>query len=212
MLNICATQLIIMKELKNSVPDWAGDGLWEYLLVVNPDAGVNEKVQLEKKYFLDEYKEEIAVKTNPHITIANFLAKEEMEETLIRWIQRVCNSQEAFTTVLNNFSGFPAHTIYVRVQNAQPFNKLAKELKVIEHFIRSNNCPPARFISSPYMTIARWLPQAIYENAIQQYSRRLFQASFEVDQLVLVKRRHPYDKCKDVNVFRLPPKRNNLFN
>ncbi len=46
MLNICATQLIIMKELKNSVPDWAGDGLWEYLLVVSPDAGVNEKVQL----------------------------------------------------------------------------------------------------------------------------------------------------------------------
>ena len=42
------------------------------------------------------YKQKIAVKTKPHITIANFLAKESMEETLIRWIHRICSQHKSF--------------------------------------------------------------------------------------------------------------------
>lgn len=185
---------------------------WEYLLVVHPDAGLNEKIREEKKYFYETYKEEIAVKTQPHITVANFLAKEEMEETLIRWIQRVCNTQTCFTTVLNNFNGFPPHTIYLRVQNPQPFKQLAKALKVIDPFIRSNDCPPAHFIMSPHVTIARGLSEEVYTSAIADYARRSFHADFTVQKLVLLRRRDQFDKCRQVNVFGLPPEPKNLFN
>ena len=40
--------------------------------------------------FYDDYKEKDAIKTQPHITVANFLAKEAMEEYIIRWMQRIC--------------------------------------------------------------------------------------------------------------------------
>ena len=104
-----------------------GEQLDEYLLVVHPNSDVYEKVQVEKQLFYNEFKEKIAIKTRPHITVATFVARESMEETLIRWIQRICNLREQFTVTLNNYSGFPPHTIYLRIQNEKPFQQLAKE-------------------------------------------------------------------------------------
>lgn len=195
-----------------SASNWKAHPMWEYLLLVNPDAPVKEQVNVEKKYFYGEYKEKIAIATNPHVIVANFFAKEEMEDTLIRWIQRVCNNHPRFITTLNNFSGFPPHTIYLRVQNHQPYKELANGLKVINQYVRSNNCPPMHIVTTPHITIARSLSQPIYEEAIKDFSSRLFHASFRVDQLVLVKRRHPYDECKHVNIYPLAFQPNNLFN
>ena len=197
---------------KKMVPGWTEYGTWEYLLMAHPDENVNEQIEAEKKYFFDTYNEEDEVKIKPHITVANFLIKEEMEGTLLRWIQKVCNNQRGFTTVLNNFSGFPPHTIYLRVQDAQPFKQLAKELKVIENFIESNGCPPVKFITTPYLTIARRLPEPVYSKAIKDYAGRLFHASFTVNELLLLKRRNQGEGWKQVNVFRLPPGPKNLFN
>jgi len=57
--------------------------MYEYLLVAHPDENVYLRVAEEKQSFFDIYKEKIAVKTKPHITVACFLAKEVMEETII---------------------------------------------------------------------------------------------------------------------------------
>jgi 2'-5' RNA ligase len=189
-----------------------GNSLWEYLLVVHPDDNVNEKVNVEKNYFYNEYGQKIAIKTKPHITLANFLAKEAMEDTLIRWIQRVCDHHARFETALNNFSGFPPHTIYLRVQNPHPYKTLVQNLKVIESFIQSNGCPPARLISSPHMTIARHLPPEVYEEAIKEYASRSFHETFSVNHLALIKRKSKYEKCIPVNIFPLASPHNNLFN
>jgi 2'-5' RNA ligase len=186
--------------------------LYEYLLVAHPDIAVNEKVMAEKQFFYDEYKEKISVNTKPHITIANFLAKEAMEETLIRWIQRICNQQQCFTVTLNNYSGFPPHTIYLRVQNDIPFKKLAKDLKVVGAYISSCSCPPMKIISKPHVSIARRLPEEIYFKALTQYAHKSFHESFVVSELLLLKRKHQYDACKPINVFGLQPGSNTLFN
>lgn len=189
-----------------------GNSLWEYLLVVHPDKDVNEKVNVEKNYFCNVYGQKVVIKTRPHITLANFLAKEEMEATLIRWIQRVCDYQPKFEAALNNFSGFPPHTIYLRVQNPQPFTSLVKNLKVIEGYIQSNGCPPVTLITLPYMTIARRLPPEVFERAIKEYASRLFYEMLRVDHLVLIKRKHQSDECKTVNIFPLGSLHTNLFN
>ena len=41
--------------------------------------------------------------------------------------------------------------------------------------------------------------------AMPDYSRKDFHDSFRVEELVLLKRTHPYDACKTVNIFRLLP-------
>ena len=189
-----------------------GYDLYEYLLVAHPDTIVNEKVIAEKQLFYNEYKEKVSVKTQPHITIANFLAKESMEETLIRWIQRICSQQQSFTVTLNNFSGFPPHTIYLRVQNDEPFKKLAKDLRVLNTYVSSCSCPPVKIISKPHLSIARRLPEDVYFKALTQYAHKSFHESFVVKELLLLKRKHQYDVCKRLNVFGLLPGANTLFN
>lgn len=189
----------------------SGEYLYEYLLVAHPDTAVYEKIEAEKQSFYNEFKEKVAVKTKPHITLANFLAKESMEETLIRWIQRICNLNERFTVTLNNYSGFPPHTIYLRVQNEKPFQQLAKELKAVNTYVGSCLCPPMKLISKPHLTIAGRLSEDVYFKALTQYAHRSFHESFVVNELLLLRRENQFDKCKPINVFGLPPG-NTLFN
>jgi len=186
--------------------------LFEYLLVATPSEEVYKQVMDEKQSFFNTYHEKVSIKTKPHITIANFLAKEAMEETIIRWMNRAVGTQPSFPVVLNNFGGFPPHTIYIRVQQRQPFKQLATALQSINHYIRSNDCPPMRLITNPHLTIARRLPPDIFEKAIWEYSHKAFEASFVIDKLTLLRRQHQFDACKQISSFHLASGDNLLFN
>jgi 2'-5' RNA ligase len=185
--------------------NWTQLGLYEYLVVAHPDATVNKKVMVEKETFTNEYDQKIAVKTKPHITVASFAAREAMEETIVRYTQRICSQLHSFEVSLNNYSGFPPHTIYLRVQNPQPFKQLAKELKVVSSYISSCSCPPAKLITNPHLSIARSLPETIYLKAMMDYSQKTFHETFMVNELVLLRRSNQYDTCKIIHVFRLQP-------
>ena len=197
---------------QSTIPSSNFRAMNEYLLVVHPDGEVYNKVTAEKQVFYDEYRQKVSVKTKPHITVANFLAREEMEDTLIRWIQRVSSQQKSFLVTLNNYSGFPPHTIYLRIQDHEPFKQLARQLQVIDSYVRSNGCPTVKFINRPYLSIARRLPEDVYERAMIDYSQKTFCELFTVHELVLLRRAHQYDTCKVINIFRLLPGENNLFN
>jgi 2'-5' RNA ligase len=176
---------------------------YEYLLVVSPASEVFEKLKEEKEKFSAAYNVSIAKKTLPHITVANFLAKEEMENTIIKWMHKIISSQQSFDVMLNNYSGFPPHTIYARIQDHEPFKQLASSLKIIDQYVRDNGFPAAKIPAHPHMTIARKLQRSIYDKAMMDYSRKTFNASFMVDKLVLLKRQNQFDKCEQVNVFKL---------
>ena len=177
----------------------------EYLLVIYPYGELNDKLLEEQQQFLNDYGLSMKTRNRPHITVAAFQAGEQMEETLIRWIQRICRRHESFSIALNNYSGFPPHTIYLRVQDPQPFRQLMQQLRAIDDFIRSSGCPPVNLISRPYLSIAGGLTEQVYNKAMMDYSQRTFHESFQVEELVLLKREHSFDACRTVNVFRLPP-------
>jgi 2'-5' RNA ligase len=189
---------------KQMVTDFSQYGFYEYLLMVHPDAAVNEQLIAEKEAFSAKYKTAVAIKTKPHIAVANFLARETMEDTLIRWIQRACSLQHNFNVTLNNYSGFPKHTVFWRVQDHLPFKDLCDSLKVIQQYLTMNECPDMKLTGyRPHVTLARRLPEHIYFNAMLDYSQQVFHASFEVNELVLLRRKHQFDTCEQVNVFGL---------
>ncbi|MDB5231466.1 MAG: 2-5 ligase family protein [Chitinophagaceae bacterium] len=190
---------------QSTTQSWNSDGFWEYLLVAHPGEMVKQKIMEEKQYFYDTYREKIAVKTLPHITIANFRAKEEMEETIIRWMARVFAQHGSFPVTLNNYSGIPEHTIFLRLQDTTPFAQLAKDLKVVAQYVESNGCPKVTLVNRPHLTIAGRLTANVYEKAMLDFSQRTFHESFEVNELVLLRRSQQYDPCKQVNVFKLQP-------
>ncbi len=136
---------------------------------------------------------EAAYQLNParqeqELLLAEFSATEEMEETLIRWLQRITAELKGFGVTLNNYSGIPPHTVFLRVLDHAPFRRIAALLEPIDYYVKSNQCPPVRFIQQPYLAVGRGLPPLVYEQAIADYAGRDFHEQFEVTELMLMRR------------------------
>ena len=157
----------------------------------------------EKECFFLKYGVESVVKNFPSITVAGFYAGEGMEETLIRWIQRICSQHTSFEIALNNYSGKPSHSIYLRIQDARPLQQLAAQLKTLESHVIAM-CGQT-YERNPHMDLANELPEAIFHKALPVYSRKTFHARFVATELVLLGRDHPFAACKTINVFRFLP-------
>lgn len=194
-----------------SVPNWGAYGLWEYLLIAPPDEKVNKKVVLEKELFYQCYREQTAIKTKPHITVACFLGKSHMEKAISQTIQLVCNQHQAFSVILNCFNGFYPHTIYLNVLNHYPFKQLCKQLKQINAVVQLHKCPPVQISTIPHLTIARQLPASIFHKAVAAYQQRSFHESFKVNELLLLRRKHQYHYCEPVTHFPLLSQQLSLF-
>ena len=210
--------------VKDSIPvagRTAGPGQADYLLVIYPRGDLVDRLLEEQQQFNAEYfaagqvgdgrgqyppkGQQRLARNKPHITLAAFQAGEETEDTVIRWIQRICHQHKSFDIALNNYSGIPPHTIYLRVQDPEPLRELMQQLRAIDEFIRSSGWPPVNLTGRPYLSIAGGLTEKVYNKAMPDYSRKTFHGIFRVDELVLLKRRHSFDPCKTVNVFRLSP-------
>jgi 2'-5' RNA ligase len=178
--------------------------LWEYLLVVTPSETISNKL-LEVDRGWHRSSRRLKGEYKPYIKLAEFQARESMEETIIRWMQRACNQMESFTVTLNNYGGFPPATIFVRIQDHQPFRSLASKLQVIDDYIQSNSCPAAKFFSKPNLRIGEQPAEADYSRALFHYSQQDFYESFQVNELVLMKSRNVFEQLKQVNLFRLYP-------
>jgi hypothetical protein len=190
--------------LVNNVPiAWPGNGHREYRLVIYPDTVVYEKIMAEKQRFFANYGVEAVVNSFPNIMVAGFYAGEGMEETLIRWIHRICSQLSSFDIALNNYSGFPQHSIYLRVQDPQPIKQLAAQFKMLDGHVHPMHV--TSFERVPHIALANELTETVYQQAMPVYSGKTFRARFMATELVLLGRDHPFATSKTINVFRFLP-------
>jgi hypothetical protein len=180
-----------------------GSSQREYRLVIYPDAIVYEKIMAEKQRFFMNYGVEAVTKSFPYIMVAGFYAGEGMEETLIRWIQRICSQQNSFELALNNYSGFPQHSIYLRIHDTQPLQQLAAQLRMLDGHVQAMT--GNAFERIPHVALANELPEPVYQKAMPVYSRKTFRARFMATELVLLGRDHPFAASKTITVFRFLP-------
>ncbi len=179
------------------------NGQYEYLLVAHPDAEVYAQVMAEKQFFSAQFNAPVALKTKPHITVADFRATEAMEETIIRWMHRVISVKQSFSVTLDRYKAFRPHTICLNVQSQEPFLQLARELKVVDQYIQGYGCPQMHLVNNAHLTIARQLDINTYHEAVKVYAAKTFHASFDVKQLTLLRRKDQFDSCRQVSVFGL---------
>jgi len=186
-------------------------GLDEYLLVIQPEGDVYDKVMTIEERFYREYEKEKPADIRPQIVLASFVSSQELEETLIRWLYRISSQQDSFLVTLNNYSGFLTHTIYLRILDHRPFQNLLTQLKAIEPYVLANGGHNLKFMW-PHISIARQLEPEVFHKAMRAYSEKTFSESFIAGKLVLLRRDQATGNDQAVCVFKLRPGQNDLSN
>ena len=180
---------MLTKDLQNAEQvNWLDYGLHEYLLVVQPDKTIAEKILVEKEHFAKSYRQSGVVSSQSFITVARFLGMAQMEDTARRWIQNICHHHTPFIVNLHAYNGIAPHTLFLQIQNVTPFKRLANHLRALDPFIRANECPPLTLINGPYLPLARHLPERTYFKVLHTYLQRPLQHQFVAKELLLVKR------------------------
>lgn len=161
----------------------------EYLLVLNPHEELRNKIKDVKEEFYTNYKAASAKWAKPHITLANFLQYDMMEERIINRLKTVSMGQRPFKIELKDYGSYPSHTIFINVITKEPIRDLVKEIKPFQKLLRLNNDNKPHFLDEPHLTIARKLVPWQYEKAWLEYSHRQFTGRFIADNMLLLGRR-----------------------
>lgn len=184
-----------------------GDGRYRYRLVASPGSQLTEALCDELRLFGESYPGSGGDETEPVVVISEFMASEDMEETIIRYLQRITGEQESFQVTFNNYGGNPTNTVYIRILDHRPFQELAQQLQPIDGYVRGNDCPPVRFNLQPNVPLAVKLTRRSYEHALAEYARKDFHGSFHVTELMLVRSATGQGQSTRRAVLRLQPLR-----
>ena len=161
----------------------------EYLLILNPPQVLQTKIIEVKKDFYEKYRADNALWGKPHLTLANFVQFEMMEERLVNRLKTIGMGYTPFKVELKDFGSFPSHTIFINVDSKLQVKNLSRELRNAQKLITLNKENKPHFFDDPHITITRRLLPWQYEKGWQDYSHRHFTGRFIADGMLLIKRR-----------------------
>jgi 2'-5' RNA ligase len=166
-----------------------GYRIYEYLLVLSPHEELWNRIIKEKELFAEKYKTDYAKWGKPHITLANFLQYELMEERLLSRLKMTAMGFHPIKIELKDYGSFPSHTIYINVVSKLPVQSLVKTIRTdAQRLMKLNDDNKPHFIIEPHVTIARKLQPWQYEKGWLEYSHKHFTARFIADGMLLLKR------------------------
>jgi 2'-5' RNA ligase len=169
-------------------PYMPGYRLNEYQLVISPNENLWEKIMKVKAEFAEEFQADIAVKTKPHITLANFVTWNMMEERIKNRFRHIAMGQYPFKIELKDYGSYPSHTIYINVATKIPVQELSKQLRSAQRLMKAHPDYTPHFLTDPHLTIARKLKPWQYEKGWLKYSHSHFTGKIIADAMLLLKR------------------------
>ena len=166
-----------------------GYRVYEYLLVLSPHEELWNRILKEKEAFAEKYKSDNARWSKPHITLANFLQYELMEERLLNRLKMVAMGFHPIKVELKDYGSFPSHTIYINVLSKLPVQSLVKTIRTeAQRLMKLNDENKPHFILEPHIPLARKLQPWQYEKGWLEYSHKHFTGRFIADGMLLLKR------------------------
>ena len=175
-----------MKDLTQAIP---GYRVYEYQLVLNPHEELRNKITAVKNEFYEKYQAETARWGKPHITLANFVQYEMMEERIVNHLKTIAMGFQPVKIELKDYCSFPSHTIYINITSKVPVQSLVKQIRTeTQRLMKLNDDNKPHFILEPHLTIARKLLPWQYEKGWLEYSHRHFTGRFIADAMLLLKR------------------------
>jgi hypothetical protein len=179
-------------------------GAFGYTLYLLPDEACTARINAARQLFAGRYGTYSLPMQPPMLGLASFEANEVMEDTLIRWLQRIAGQFQAFDLRLNNFGGIPPHTIYARVQDPNLLRALVGQLRRIDPYLKASEFkglqPEQRF----GIPVAAHIMHMVYDKAMQYFAAQELCVDFSVQQMILVREAHGLP-ARQVQVFSLGP-------
>lgn len=160
----------------------------EYLLVLTPHEELWQRIVNIKKDFAEKFKSQSARFGKPHITLANFITWDMMEEKIQQRLSAIAMGIAPFKVELKDYGSFPSHTIYINVTTKLSIQALVREVKSAQRLMKLNNENKPHFIDEPHLTIARKLKPWQFEQGWLEYAHREFTGRFIADQMLLLQR------------------------
>lgn len=151
------------------------------------------------------HKQKLLKLAEPAILLARFHAREEMESTLLRWINRIIGAQEGFQFAFNNYGSMPAQPLYWRIQDNGNFRQLAERLRVLDGWMQGNGCGPLKLIHSPRLLLVEEMDSSVERQIQLEFSPRCHHLEMELLELELMRNNVWGDKFQLVSRFPLMP-------
>jgi hypothetical protein len=167
---------------------------YQYLLIISPTTIVTQKAMALKRDFAERFKFDAPLKSKPHISVLHRSIDEQQQDAFVAEIKRFLADVYAFRVKLSGITGFPPHTVYIKV---------LKEGLALKQFIAALKNSKFKESIKMHLTIARGLDQELYNRAVRHYAQIPFEDTFTVKSLILLKRKNEKETYKQIFEFEL---------
>lgn len=174
-------------EKSNSLIKMPGYRISEYILLLNTNESLKEKIMKIKNEIHLNYQSSLLRNRKPVIRLAKFFSWEMMEEKITNHLKIAGMSMPPFKISLKDYGSFPTHTLFINVTSKIALQMLMKEIKTARKLMRSPENEPF-FSNEFYIPLAIKLPPLTYDKIWNEYSHRQFTGSFIADNMLLLKK------------------------
>lgn len=179
----------------------AGAKTSEYLLVLDPQETLRHKIDKCREALIARYGIRQPPAGRPHVSLARFIAREEMEEKIQHRLQLIAMEEKPFVVELQDYGSYPMHAIFIRIANQPRVLELIRHLKEARRLMKAAGEDPY-FIQDPNIALAGRLPREKYLEAMKEYLHKSFSGRFVADQFLLLKRSMPGSRYQVAGRFR----------
>ncbi|MFP5041894.1 2'-5' RNA ligase family protein [Parasediminibacterium sp. JCM 36343] len=117
-----------------------------------------------------------------------FTQYELVEQRITHRLSNIAKCNSPFRIMLDGFGSHPSHTIFIQTQTTNQIAELSKALKETQAILKMDATHKPHFIAEANMVLANKLLPWQYEKGWLEYSNTPFNASFMVNELMLLKR------------------------
>ncbi|GAA0551824.1 2'-5' RNA ligase family protein [Chitinophaga japonensis] len=158
--------------------------LYDYLVVINPDAQLIGEVRMFKERIARELGIFTSRYSRAHISLFRSVFPEKFQDDCIDLLEEIARRQSGFTLYTSKFDHFDhgsvKRTIYVNIANPKPVVELRK--RILQLFeLKPNDY-------KPHITVARAISTSEFEKVYPQFDNQLFVRSFSCRGFALLRK------------------------
>ncbi len=164
-----------------------GHQLYEYLLVIDPPAGLRHKIEKSRLQLTEKYHIQQPQTGRPHISLVRFTAIKMLEEKIIDRLHLIAMAEKPFLIELQGYGSYPMHAVFIKIANQPRILQLIRNLKEARRLMKSGGDDP-HFLQDPQIALAGRLPKEKYLVLMKEYLHKQFTGKFFADAFLLLRR------------------------